>query len=89
MAASAPGSAAPVGEREMRATYEASFRRADGTAVAVPLAVTFERPATSEAIDSIRVRRFAFMPGDGARIVWPDEEPADERAKQDAAKPGQ
>jgi hypothetical protein len=89
MAASAPGSAAPVGEREMRATYEASFRRADGTTVAVPLAVTFERPATSEAIDSIRVRRFAFMPGDGARIVWPDEEPADERAKQDAAKPGQ
>jgi hypothetical protein len=89
MAPSAPGSAAPVGEREMRAAYEASFRRADGTAVAVPLAVTFERPATSEAIDSIRVRRFAFMPADGTRIVWPDEEPADGRATQDAAKPGQ
>ena len=90
MAAAAPGAAAPVGEREMRASYEASFRRADGTVVPVPLAVTFERPATSEAIDSIRVRRFAFIPGDGARIVWPDEEPAaDDGAKQDAAKPGQ
>ncbi|MFM8643021.1 MAG: hypothetical protein ACKOEP_09335 [Phycisphaerales bacterium] len=85
----APGSTAPVGEREMRSAYEASFRRADGTVVAVPLAVTFERPATSEAIDSIRVRRFAFMPGDGTRIVWPNDEPTDERAKQDAAKPGQ
>ena len=42
------------------------------------------------AIDSIRVRRFAFMPADGPRIVWPDEEPtALDGAKQDAAKPGQ
>ncbi len=90
MAPAAPGPAAPVGEREMRASYEASFRRPDGTVAAVPLAVSFERPATSEAIDSIRVRRFAFIPGDGARIVWPDEEPAaDDGAKQDAAKPGQ
>ncbi|MBU3684587.1 MAG: DUF4190 domain-containing protein [Phycisphaerales bacterium] len=89
MSPTAPGSAAPVGEREMRAAYEASFRRADGTVAAVPLAVTFERPTTSEAIDSIRVRRFAFMPGDGTRIVWPDDEPTADGAKQDAAKPGQ
>jgi hypothetical protein len=89
MAPAAATSPAPVGEREMRASYEASFRRADGTVVTVPLAVTFERPATSEAIDSIRVRRLAFMPADGARIVWPDDEPADDDgATQDAPSPG-
>ena len=56
--------------------------------VTVPLTVIFERPATSESIDSIRVRRFEFMPGDGPRIVWPDEEPAAGGKTQDAARPG-
>jgi hypothetical protein len=89
MASAAATAPAPVGEREMRASYEASFRRADGTVVTVPLSVTFERPATSDAIDSIRVRRLAFMPADGARIVWPDDEPADDDgATQDAPSPG-
>jgi hypothetical protein len=88
MAPNAPAPAGAVSERETRAAYEAMFRRADGSTVTVPLTVIFERPATSESIDSIRVRRFEFMPGDGPRIVWPDEEPAAGGKTQDAARPG-
>lgn len=83
MASAAPATPVPGNEREMRAAYEASFRRPDGTGLRVPLEVTFERPASSEAIESIRVRRFAFVAGDGARIVWPDD-----GAPKDAASPG-
>ncbi len=74
----APEAEGAVPERELPAAYEAVFAAADdaggGATVTVPVVVTFARPASTEAIDSIRIKRFLFKMPDGTRIVFPEDE---------------
>jgi len=74
----APEPEGAVPERELPAAYEAVFAAAGdaggGATVTVPVVVTFARPASTEAIDSIRIKRFLFKMPDGTRIVFPEDE---------------
>ena len=84
--AAPPAAGRPTPERQMRASYVATFRTADQASVAVPLEVTFEPPAGADSVQSILVRRLAFTLPDGARIVFPDDErPDPEKPEQPAA----
>lgn len=88
----APTAEGPVPERELPAAYEAVFAGAGselGTApVTVPVVVTFARPASTEAIDSIRIKRFLFKMPDGTRIVFPeDERPEAQRSAGNESSP--
>jgi hypothetical protein len=50
--------------------------------------VTFARPASTEAIDSIRIKRFLFKMPDGTRIVFPeDERPEAQRSAGNESSP--
>lgn len=74
----APEAEGTVPERELPAAYEAVFAgagAAPGAApITVPVVVTFARPASTEAIESIRIRRFLLKLPDGTRIVFPEDE---------------
>lgn len=74
----APEPEGAVPKRELPAAYEAVFAAAGdaggGATVTVPVVVTFARPASTEAIDSIRIKRFLFKMPDGTRIVFPEDE---------------
>jgi hypothetical protein len=78
MGKSAPEAKGAVPERELPAAYEAVFAPAGdaggAATVTVPVVVTFARPASTEAIDSIRIKRFLFRMPDGTRIVFPEDE---------------
>lgn len=87
----APEAEGTVPERELPAAYEAVFAGAGdalGSApVTVPLVVTFARPASTEAIESIRIKRFLFKMPDGTRIVFPEDE-RPEAKRPAGAEPG-
>jgi hypothetical protein len=70
-----PAPEKPLPDTEVRAAYLGSFTGIEG---AVPVTVTFERPAAASGAAQIRVRRFEFLLPDGTRIVFPpdDQQPA-------------
>jgi hypothetical protein len=88
MADRPPATEGPVLERELPAAYEADFAGPGGAATTVPVLVTFERPASTEAIASIRIRRFLLRLPDGTRIVLPVDERPESPAPADG-KPGE
>jgi hypothetical protein len=76
-----PADAGQPREREVRAPFIATFERAD-----VPLTVLYESvDGRGFGVGSMLVRRLAFLPAGGPRIVFPDDEPV--TPKQDAGKP--
>jgi hypothetical protein len=67
-----PKEAAPRSEREAPAPFTATFARGE-----VPVVVLYESvDGRAFGVGSMLVRRFTFAPPGGARIVFPDDEPA-------------
>lgn len=76
-----PADAGQPREREVRAPFIATFERGD-----VPLAVLYESvEGRGFGVGSMLVRRLAFRPAGGPRIVFPDDEPV--APEQDARSP--
>lgn len=66
-----PADASQPREREVRAPFIATFERGE-----VPLTVLYESvDGRGFGVGSMLVRRLAFLPAGGPRIVFPDDEP--------------